>query len=36
MKEKIHSQFEKHFGGNGTFYATTTAASYSPEPSTRA
>ena len=21
MKEKIHSQFEKHFGGNGTFYA---------------
>ena len=21
MKEKIHSQFEKHFGGSGTFYA---------------
>ena len=21
MKEKIHAQFEKHFGGNGTFYA---------------
>ena len=21
MKEKIHSQFEKYFGGNGTFYA---------------
>ena len=21
MKERIHSQFEKHFGGSGTFYA---------------
>ena len=21
MNEKIHSQFDKHFGGNGSFFA---------------
>ena len=37
MKEKIHAQFVKRFGANGTFYASAGRINLiAPEPSTRA